>query len=63
MNRLRELHEDRDGATRYLATLEERLVGASESDDVSPAWRIRQAIEDVKSRLKEIEEEISDQRE
>lgn len=61
MSRLLELYKERQDAVDLRDRLEARREERSD-DESSPAHRVQRAISDVNSRIKEIEEEISDER-
>lgn len=61
MSRLLELYREREDARSLLAKMQDRVQEHSD-DEASPSHRVKRAIEDVKSRIKEIEEEIEHER-
>lgn len=59
-NRQQEIHEELEGASRLLQVLVSAAQDGDKADPLTPEWRRSRAIEDVRERIGELEEELEE---
>jgi hypothetical protein len=59
-NSQQEIREELEGANRLLQVLVSAAQDGDKADSLTPEWRRTRAIEDVRERIGELEEEIED---